>query len=91
MVFKKRQENLLVWEDLLIAHDFCPQMVIIAANSKVNQLQRSIQLHEFGDSIKSDDRIRLRMNEALMALLLRLDSVPNVDPTLRDARKKVSR
>nr|KYP62687.1 hypothetical protein KK1_017232 [Cajanus cajan] len=31
------------------------------------------------------------MNEALMALLLKLDSVPGIDPTLRDARRKVTR
>lgn len=31
------------------------------------------------------------MNEALMALLLRLDSVPGIDPTVREARRKVSR
>ncbi|XP_042942897.1 BAG family molecular chaperone regulator 5, mitochondrial-like [Carya illinoinensis] len=37
------------------------------------------------------DRPRLRMNEALMALLLRLDSVSSVDPSLRGARRKVSR
>lgn len=31
------------------------------------------------------------MNEALMGLLLRLDSVPGVDPTVRDLRRSVSR
>lgn len=31
------------------------------------------------------------MNEALMSLLLRLDSVPGIDPTVREARRKVSR
>ncbi|XP_042973131.1 uncharacterized mitochondrial protein AtMg00810-like [Carya illinoinensis] len=36
------------------------------------------------------DRAKLRMNEALMALLLKLDLVPGVDPLLRGARRKVS-
>lgn len=31
------------------------------------------------------------MNEALMSLLLRLDSVPGIDPAVREARRKVSR
>lgn len=31
------------------------------------------------------------MNEALMALLLKLDSVPGTDPSIREARRKVSR
>ncbi|KAG2688534.1 hypothetical protein I3843_09G100600 [Carya illinoinensis] len=64
---------------------------ISAVNSEADQLQRSIQLQETVDAVRSDERARLRMNEALMALLLRLDSVPGIDPTLRDARRKVSR
>lgn len=31
------------------------------------------------------------MNEALMGLLLRLDSVPGFNPSIREARRKVSR
>lgn len=31
------------------------------------------------------------MNEALMSLLLKLDSVPGIDPTVREARRKVTR
>uniref|UniRef100_A0A6N2K188 BAG domain-containing protein n=1 Tax=Salix viminalis TaxID=40686 RepID=A0A6N2K188_SALVM len=40
---------------------------------------------------KKSEKEKLRMNEALMGLLLRLDSVPGVDPTVREARRKVSR
>nr|POE50012.1 bag family molecular chaperone regulator 5, mitochondrial [Quercus suber] len=32
----------------------------------------------------------MRMNEALMGLLLKLDSVPGVNPMVREARRKVS-
>lgn len=31
------------------------------------------------------------MNEALMSLLLKLDSVPGIDPTVREGRRKVTR
>lgn len=31
------------------------------------------------------------MNEALMNLLLKLDSVPGIDPAVREARRKVTR
>lgn len=50
-----------------------------------------IQRQDTVDSIRSDDREKLRMNEALMSLLLKLDSVPGVDPAVREARRKVSR
>lgn len=41
--------------------------------------------------MRSDERERLKVNEALMGLLLRLDSVPGVNPAVREARRKVSR
>uniref|UniRef100_A0A2N9IWA5 BAG domain-containing protein n=1 Tax=Fagus sylvatica TaxID=28930 RepID=A0A2N9IWA5_FAGSY len=63
---------------------------ISAVSSEADQLQRLIQLQETVDAIRSNDREKLRMNEALMGLLLRLDSVPGVDPTVREARRKVS-
>ena len=43
------------------------------------------------DAIHNNEREKLRMNEALMGLLLKLDSVPGVNPTVREARRKVSR
>jgi hypothetical protein len=64
---------------------------ISAVNSEADQLQRLIQRQETVDAVRSNDREKLRMNEALMGLLLRLDSVPGVDPTVREARRKVSR
>ncbi|XP_065869575.1 BAG family molecular chaperone regulator 5, mitochondrial [Euphorbia lathyris] len=60
-------------------------------NSEADQLQRAIQQQETVDAIRNDEREKLRINEALMRLLLRLDSVPGVDPTVREARRKVSR
>ncbi|XP_062161783.1 BAG family molecular chaperone regulator 5, mitochondrial [Alnus glutinosa] len=64
---------------------------ISAVNSEADQLQRLIQRQETVDAVRSNDREKLRMNEALMGLLLRLDSVPGVDPAVREARRKVSR
>ncbi|KAH7545293.1 BAG family molecular chaperone regulator 5, mitochondrial [Ziziphus jujuba] len=64
---------------------------ISTANSEADQLQRLIQRQDTVDAVRRDEREKLRMNEALMRLLLRLDSVPGLDPTIREARRKVSR
>ncbi|KAJ8759768.1 hypothetical protein K2173_009869 [Erythroxylum novogranatense] len=64
---------------------------ISSVNSEADELQRQIQRQETVDALRSSERERLRMNEALMRLLLRLDSVPGVDPAVREARRKVSR
>lgn len=64
---------------------------ISSVNSEADRLQRLIQRQETVDSIRSDEREKLKMNEALMALLLKLDSVPGLDPSIREARRKVSR
>ncbi|KAF8391634.1 hypothetical protein HHK36_023940 [Tetracentron sinense] len=63
---------------------------ISAVNSEADRLQRLIQRQETVDAIRSNDREKLRMNEALMSLLLQLDSVPGIDPTVRDLRRSVS-
>ncbi|XP_012066746.1 BAG family molecular chaperone regulator 5, mitochondrial [Jatropha curcas] len=63
---------------------------ISSVNSEADQLEHKIQRQETVDAIRSDEREKLRINEALMGLLLRLDSVPGIDPTLREARRKVS-
>ncbi|KAF4372625.1 hypothetical protein F8388_027298 [Cannabis sativa] len=64
---------------------------ISSVDSAADELQRVIQRQDTVDAIRSDEREKLRMNEALMALLLRLDSVPGWDPAVREARRKVSR
>ncbi|KAG2285419.1 hypothetical protein Bca4012_034087 [Brassica carinata] len=50
-----------------------------------------IQWKESVDAIRTDGKERLRMNETLMSLLLKLDSVPGLDPTIRETQRKVSR
>ncbi|XP_052183865.1 BAG family molecular chaperone regulator 5, mitochondrial [Diospyros lotus] len=64
---------------------------IAAANSEASRLERLIQRQETVDAVRADPRERIRMNEALMGLLLRLDSVPGVTPTVRELRRQVSR
>ncbi|KAJ7967777.1 BAG family molecular chaperone regulator 5, mitochondrial-like [Quillaja saponaria] len=64
---------------------------IAAVNSEANQLERLIQRQDTVDAIRSKEKEKLRMNEALMGLLLKLDSVPGFDLTVREARRKVSR
>ncbi|XP_050288345.1 BAG family molecular chaperone regulator 5, mitochondrial [Quercus robur] len=64
---------------------------ISAVSSEADHLQRLIQRQETVDAIRSNEREKLRMNEALMGLLLKLDSVPGFNPTVREARRKVSR
>ncbi|KAL4369111.1 hypothetical protein GQ457_05G034100 [Hibiscus cannabinus] len=64
---------------------------IASVNSEANRLQQLIQSQETVDSIRNDEMEKLRINETLMGLLLKLDSVPGMDPTVREARRKVSR
>ncbi|RDX97181.1 BAG family molecular chaperone regulator 5, mitochondrial, partial [Mucuna pruriens] len=64
---------------------------IAAVDAEADQLQRLIQRQDTVDAVRTNHLEKLRMNEALMALLLKLDSVPGIDPTVRDARRKVTR
>ncbi|XP_043690778.1 BAG family molecular chaperone regulator 5, mitochondrial isoform X2 [Telopea speciosissima] len=64
---------------------------IRAVNKEADRLQKLIQRQETVDAIRSDEREKVRMNEALMALLLRLDSVPGIYPAVREIRRAASR
>lgn len=64
---------------------------IAAVDSEADRLQRLIQRQDTVDAVRTDTLEKLRMNEALMSLLLKLDSVPGIDPTVREARRKVTR
>ncbi|XP_042479055.1 BAG family molecular chaperone regulator 5, mitochondrial [Macadamia integrifolia] len=64
---------------------------IRAVNSEADRLQKLIQRQDIVDAIRSDEREKVRMNEALMALLLRLDSVPGINTTVRELRRAASR
>ncbi|CAH9093488.1 unnamed protein product [Cuscuta epithymum] len=64
---------------------------ISAVNLEASNLQRIIQRQETVDAVRSNERERIKINEVLMGLLFRLDSVPGIDPTVRDLRRSVSR
>ena len=64
---------------------------ISTVGTEADHLQRLIQRQETVDAIRSKELKKLRMNEALIKLLLRLDCVPGFDPTVSEARRKVSR
>ncbi|KAL0797705.1 hypothetical protein Bca101_052879 [Brassica carinata] len=64
---------------------------ISSVHREANRAQSTIQRQETVDAIRTDEKERLRMNETLMSLLLKLDSVPGLDPAIREARRKVSR
>ncbi|OVA10070.1 IQ motif [Macleaya cordata] len=64
---------------------------ISAVKFEADRLESLIQRQETVDAIRSDEREKLRMNEALMSLLLQLDSVPGVNQQIRELRRRVSR
>ncbi|KAK2992111.1 hypothetical protein RJ640_023494 [Escallonia rubra] len=64
---------------------------ISSVNLQATHFERLIQRQETVDAVRTDARERIRMNEALMGMLLSLDSVPGVDPTVRELRRRVSR
>ncbi|KAL2483930.1 BAG family molecular chaperone regulator 5 [Forsythia ovata] len=64
---------------------------IATVNSEASYWQRLIQRQETVDAVRTSERERIKINEALMSLLFRLDSVPGIDPTVRELRRHVSR
>ncbi|CAL0301122.1 unnamed protein product [Lupinus luteus] len=64
---------------------------ISTVDSEADHLQRIIQRQETVDAVRSSHLEKVKMNEALMGLLLKLDSVPGFDPTVREARRKITR
>ncbi|CAM0944500.1 unnamed protein product [Alopecurus aequalis] len=62
-----------------------------SADAEATRLERLLRRQETVDAVRGDDRERARFSEALMAVLLRLDSVPGYDPAVREARRAVSR
>ncbi|XP_039064480.1 BAG family molecular chaperone regulator 5, mitochondrial-like [Hibiscus syriacus] len=62
---------------------------IMAIREQVNEMERSVSKTETVELIRKDSKERLRVNENLMRLLLKLDSVRGVDSCVRDLRKSV--
>ncbi|KAK9113408.1 hypothetical protein Syun_020205 [Stephania yunnanensis] len=64
---------------------------IVAIKRQVEEIERKVMERETVEMVRRDGKERLRINEMLMALLLRLDSVRGVDSGVRDCRKVVIR
>ncbi|GMJ05132.1 hypothetical protein HRI_004182400 [Hibiscus trionum] len=62
---------------------------IMAIREQVNGMERSVSKTETVDLIRNDSKERLKVNEFLMSLLFKLDSVRGVDSCVRDLRKSV--
>lgn len=58
---------------------------------EVEEIERRFCEEETVELMRGDERERLNVNEALMSLLFRLDSVRGVDSGVRELRKKVIR
>uniref|UniRef100_A0A803PI21 BAG domain-containing protein n=1 Tax=Cannabis sativa TaxID=3483 RepID=A0A803PI21_CANSA len=64
---------------------------IAAIKAEVDEIEKRMSQKETMVLIRKDGKERLRMNETLMSLLFRLDSVKGVDSGVRDCRKTVIR
>ncbi|XP_058070775.1 BAG family molecular chaperone regulator 5, mitochondrial-like [Magnolia sinica] len=64
--------------------------LISAVDSEVSRYELLIRRQDTVDAVRRDGRERLRLNECLMSLLLRLDSVPGIDPSVRELRRRTS-
>lgn len=58
---------------------------------QVDEIEEKISRSEVVELLRTDGREKLRMNEALMSLLLKLDSICGVDFGVRGCRKAVIR
>ncbi|XP_030527716.1 retinitis pigmentosa 1-like 1 protein [Rhodamnia argentea] len=64
---------------------------IAAVRREVDEVERRISTAEAVELLRRDERERLKVNETLMSLLFRLDSVRGVDGGVRECRKAVTR
>lgn len=62
---------------------------IAAIKREVDEVEWRISKEEIVDLIRRDPKERLKVNETLMSLLFRLDSVRGVNSGVRDCRKSV--
>ncbi|OMO78533.1 IQ motif, EF-hand binding site [Corchorus olitorius] len=62
---------------------------IKAVREQVNDIGRRVSNKETVDLIRNDSKERLKVNEMLMSLLFKLDSVRGIDSGVRDCRKSV--
>lgn len=64
---------------------------IASIRNEVSEIERRIDGTEVADLIRRDAKERLRVNETLMSLLFKLDSIRGFDCGVRELRKAVTR
>lgn len=64
---------------------------VASIRNEVDEIERRISGDEVIDLIRRDEKERLRVNETLMSLLFKLDSIRGVDLGVRALRKAVTR
>ncbi|KAL3511475.1 hypothetical protein ACH5RR_030876 [Cinchona calisaya] len=62
---------------------------IMAIKKEVDEIEARVSRREEVELIKEEEKERLKVNEMLMALLFKLDSIPGVDSGVRDCRRTV--
>ncbi|KAM7503041.1 hypothetical protein LguiB_001945 [Lonicera macranthoides] len=62
---------------------------IMAIKKQVEEIERNALEKENMELIRKDAKERLRVNETLMALIFKLDSIRGLSPGIRDCRKAV--
>ncbi|KAJ8559754.1 hypothetical protein K7X08_003812 [Anisodus acutangulus] len=63
----------------------------MSIRKEVEDIERKVLCRKKGELIRSDEKERLRVNETLMSLLFKLDSIRGVDSGVRELRKAVIR
>lgn len=64
---------------------------IMSIRKEVEDVERKLLCSKTAELIRIDERERLRVNETLMSLLFKLDSIRGVDSGVRECRKAVIR
>ncbi|CAH9112814.1 unnamed protein product [Cuscuta europaea] len=64
---------------------------IISAQREVDEIERKVSQRETVELLRTNERERIRVNENLMSLLFKLDSVRGIYSGIRDCRKSVTR
>ncbi|KAH7689254.1 BAG domain-containing protein [Dioscorea alata] len=64
---------------------------ILAVDADATRVEALIRRQDTVDAVRRDPRERAKISEALMALLLRLDSIPGFYPPVRDLRRAATR
>ncbi|KAL2932299.1 BAG family molecular chaperone regulator 5 mitochondrial [Bienertia sinuspersici] len=64
---------------------------ITTIEAEVDKLEKLIQQQETVDAVRSNEKEKLKINEALMVQLLKLDSIPGFDLGVKQLRRSMSR